>query len=526
MPFALHFGQHIALANVDGKTIFKVVSVDSSAPARLTWPLLLFLVVLGIFSFVIGTRHNAFPYTYHPDEDTKVRQIVSGKRNFFHPLLLLTTTSVAYHSNSIEKTPLNAAIIGRCVSAFFTTLAIAALSLLAWRWGGWPSAISAALLLFLNPVGFELEHYFKEDPALLFGLAATFLALDFFWKNPTRGSSIFLGIAAALAISGKYLGAVVLLFVIPIVVMRLRSTNARLAWWCVGGFVLTVVLINLPLLRHWADFSHGLSREMDGATGGHRGLTREIPHAYYLQKLREITPTAIWLALATTAISLLLRWKNSSAIQLLTLAFPFLFIALLSFSPKTATRYVLPSTMFFSFLAGAAPGLLLQGKSPAKLRVITMLVASLFVAAGVWSYAPVFAKLYAEFSTDARDGLRQWLDQNTPADAIIAQDERVDLLANPNWKNRSVLNSEFAADLGSLDELKSRGVTHLAVTRQSYNRFFSGLRPNSKERVEFEKCAAFYSDLFQRGQLVWESPVGEIIYLHPGIRLYRLGPSK
>ena len=523
MPFAFRFGQHIALANGGGKTIFSVVP-ESAAPARLTWPLLVFLVALGIFLFVIGTRHNAFPYTYHPDEDSKVRQIVSGKRNFFHPLLLLTTTSAAYHSNLIEKTPLNAAIIGRCVSAFFTALAIAALTLLAWRWGGWPSAIGAALLLFLNPVGFELEHYFKEDPALLFGLATTFLALDFFWKNPTRATSAFLGIAAALAISGKYLGAVVLLFVIPIVIVRLRSTNARIAWWCFGGFVAAIVLINLPLLRHWADFSHGLSREMDGATGGHRGLTREIPHAYYLHKLGEITPLAIWLALAATAISLLLAWKKSSAVQLLTLTFPFLFIALLSFSPKTATRYVLPATMFFSFLAGAAPGLLLRSEWPVKLRVISMLVASLFVAAGVRTQVPIFQKLYTEFSTDARDNLRQWIDQKTPSTAVIAQDERVDLLANQNWKNRSVRTSEFAADLGSLDELKTRGVTHVAVTRQSYNRFFSGLRPNSKEQAEFEKCAAFYRDLFQRGKLVWESPVGEIIYLHPGIRLYQIVP--
>ncbi len=476
---------------------------------------------------IVCTRHNTFPYTYHPDEDTKVHQIVTGKRNFFHPLLLLTTTSAAYQAGFVSKNPLNAAIIGRWVSAVFTALTVVALSLLAWRWGGWLSAIGAAFLLILNPLGFELAHYFKEDSALLFGLALTFLALDFFWITPRPQTAIFLGVATALAISGKYLGAVVLVIVLPLLLLNCRKKNAQLSLWFTLALLLTIAAINWQLLRHFADFSHGLGREMNGATEGHRGLTRDVPHAYYLAKLREITPFAVWLGLALTLVLFLGQWKNWKTSQILTLLFPFLFVALLSFSPKTATRYVLPVTMLFSFLAGLSPGLLLHPNSPRGIRSLLVIGSSLTVMAGIAFSWPGLHHLYGDFSTDSRDGLRRWIDQKTTPQALIAQDERVDLLASSIWKNRTVLTSEFVADLGSLEELRQKNIRYVAVTRQSYNRFLNGtLKPQAKGKADFDRRTTFYKELFATGKPVWESPVSDIIYLHPGIRLYQIAPDR
>ena len=499
---------------------------DSTSPTRPPWVLLGFLILIGITTLAVCTRHNSFPYTYHPDEDTKVRQIVSGKRNFFHPLLLLTTTSTIYHSGLVVKNPMNAAVAGRWVSAFFTALTVVALTLLAWRWGGWFSAIGTAALLLVNPLGFELAHYIKEDPALLFGLALTFLAMDFFWKKPVAGTAVFLGIATALAISGKYLGAVILVFALPLLIIRVRQNNVRLALWFVLGFVLTIVVANFPLLRHLTDFSHGLGREMAGATGGHRGLEREIPHAYYLEKMLEITPLAVWLGVGLTLVAVAWRWRQFSAVQILTLLFPFVFLGMLSFSPKTATRYVLPATMLISFLAGVAPGLLLRANLPKIPTLFLLVTSSLTIGAGVLTNWPLYQNLRADFSTDARDGLRKWIAENTNTSAVIAQDERVDLLANPAWKSREVITAEFAADLGSLEDLRSRKIDYVAVTRQSYNRFLKGTyKPKAKEKADFNRRAEFYRELFATGKPVWESTVGQIIYLHPGIRLYHIVPN-
>ena len=52
------------------------------------------LVVLFIGALFFYTRHNDFPIFYHPDEETKGVQVVTGERNFHHPLLLLNTADL------------------------------------------------------------------------------------------------------------------------------------------------------------------------------------------------------------------------------------------------------------------------------------------------------------------------------------------------------------------------------------------------------------------------------------------------
>ena len=49
-------------------------------------------VVIFLGSFVLFTRHNDFPYSYHPDESGKTGQVIKGSRNYHHPLLLLSLT--------------------------------------------------------------------------------------------------------------------------------------------------------------------------------------------------------------------------------------------------------------------------------------------------------------------------------------------------------------------------------------------------------------------------------------------------
>ena len=47
-------------------------------------------VVLFALTLGLDTRHNDFPFTYHPDEGGKVAQVLLGSRNYHHPLLLLS----------------------------------------------------------------------------------------------------------------------------------------------------------------------------------------------------------------------------------------------------------------------------------------------------------------------------------------------------------------------------------------------------------------------------------------------------
>src|SRR5688572_13996034 len=105
--------------------------------------LLLWALCLLAFTFALNQRHHHFPYYYHPDEPGKAEQILTGRWNFNHPMLLLTATNVAVQVFKVP--PKEQAIVeaGRLVSAFFMAAAVVALSLTAYLWRGWPAALLA-----------------------------------------------------------------------------------------------------------------------------------------------------------------------------------------------------------------------------------------------------------------------------------------------------------------------------------------------------------------------------------------------
>ena len=90
---------------------------------------------------------------------------------------------------------------------------------------------------------------------------------------------------------------------------------------------------------------------------------------------------------------------------------------------------------------------------------------------------------------------------------------------------QKILAERYVADLGTIDELRAGGVTHLAVSRTDYGRFLlPGLIPQKSEVQEFARRKAFYEALLRDGDLLFERERSAVLYLHPGIRLYRLPP--
>ena len=88
---------------------------------------------------------------------------------------------------------------------------------------------------------------------------------------------------------------------------------------------------------------------------------------------------------------------------------------------------------------------------------------------------------------------------------------------------QEVLTAEWVADLGTLDELRQRGVTHVAVCRTRYGRLFSDTRrPTEEAEAEFLRRKTFYEKLFDTGELLWEKESGAVTHLQPALRLYRI----
>ena len=135
------------------------------------------------------------------------------------------------------------------------------------------------------------------------------------------------------------------------------------------------------------------------------------------------------------------------------------------------------------------------------------------------------------FQRDDTADLIAWLNTAVPRDAIIAKDNRI-ALPDPKRKKdaarlgvipQKIRAAKFAADLGTLDELQAQGVTHVIVSEMDYGKFFlRGLHPQESAQADFERRRDFYDRLFHEGELLWERDKGTVLYLHPGIRVYRL----
>ena len=493
------------------------------------WSLALFAACM-----VMNTRHHQFPYFYHPDEPGKVEQLMEGEWNLHHPLLLLQSAKAFAAATGVAKAGQPLVEAGRVVSAIFISAAVVALSLLAYAWRGWGAAFTAGAVLASHHQLYELAHYFKEDSALLFGVSVAFLAAWQYAARATLPRAAFLGAACALAISGKYLGVFTLAVAIP-VLWRTPGDRRRATGVFACVLVLVLVLVNLPAFTHFGTFTQSFARETKLVVEGQAGMTRRVPHTQYWNVFLDNTTPVMWLLIP---VFLAARWRHRSAltlVEILVSAFPFAFALALSFSPKSNDRYFLPATALFSVLAVIGAGDLGDFLPPRWPRRCICIAAGIVLIVGQsfgWTASrPGWLGYDRAFQRDDTADLIAWLNTAVPRDAIIAKDNRI-ALPDPKRKKdaarlgvipQKIRAAKFAADLGTLDELQAQGVTHVIVSEMDYGKFFlRSLHPQESAQADFERRRDFYDRLFHEGELLWERDKGTVLYLHPGIRVYRL----
>jgi len=205
------------------------------------------------------------------------------------------------------------------------------------------------------------------------------------------------------------------------------------------------------------------------------------------------------------------------------IAFPFAYALALSLSPKSNDRYFLPATAAFALLAALGT---VDVSRTIKYRFVGWLAAAvlIFGQGGSW------IRYNSAFQRDDSREFVAWCLANLPRDAVIAKDSRIWL---PDSKKpdavprdaipQKVLAAKFVADLGTLDELRAQGVTHVAVSESDYGRFFlKSVRPQPGQDAVYFRRKAFYEALLREGKLLFEWERGTVIYLHPGIRIYRI----
>jgi hypothetical protein len=369
----------------------------------------------------------------------------------------------------------------------------------------------------------------KEDTALAFGIAAFFLALTRCCLLPSMTRFAVVGAAAGLAVSGKYIGALVVpLAFVPVFLLREGRRDRMLV--LSAAFLAVLLAVNFPIFATLDGFARGLAREVDFTLHGHKGLTRSVPHGVYVAVFRGATNPAIWILLSVYYVRLFAFPRRLHPTEWMLALFPILYALILSFSPKTNHRYFLPDTFIFSTLAVFG---LFCFTVVGSVRLTRAVQAVGFLSAFGMSVAHLIPYDSA-FRVDRRQQLLAFIREEVPPTATIAQDRSVNLpnradprhAGSPYFLEQKLVGRLLAADAGSIDELRARGIRYVAVSEGEYGRFFLRThRPTKGTLAGYNRRKEFYGRLFREGELLWECKAGLLPILQPHIRLYYLPPE-
>jgi 4-amino-4-deoxy-L-arabinose transferase-like glycosyltransferase len=306
------------------------------------------------------------------------------------------------------------------------------------------------------------------------------------------------GIAAGLAASAKYPG---ILLAVPILVVGWRQW--RRLGLAAGGAVLAFLVTSPFVVIHAGAAWDDIERVQRLGRAGWLGFEEDpaTPLAF-LDRLWDalgpfllVAATGLVLALAGLAAR---RDKEFRGPDLVLVSFALVWFAQLLPLNAHHGRYVLPLVPVLGALAGRLPRL-----APAAL--------ALLVVPLIWSVGEV-----RELTrTDTRVVAHAWIEQNVPADALVAAEP-----STPPLGPRPTLGLELPGPGRELDpnrdlaRLRARGADYVLVTGAVADRVLAAAGRYPRE-------AAFYGDLESAAERVLlVSPGGELG--GPWVALYRL----
>lgn len=516
--------------------------------------LLVIAVTLGVFGFDLWlfTRNNQFPASWHPDEPGKVHQILSDSRNFRHPQLMLEATDLWRTWHPTGDGDQEVVVAGREVSAFFCAAAAAALALTCYLAAGWWGMLFGVILLGLAPPLVTFSHYMKEDASLVFGLALTVLASRLVWSTRRWWLRIpcwaFLGAACALAVSGKYVGAMAL--VMPAMLVFFAP---GLRWWSLLPriiMVLASLLLCAGVVNHrtlnphldlhsigrlWSQPSdyqriiftgsalQGMGEEIEHGTTSHWGMAARTPHLYMIRTaIRHTWPWAP-IAAALFPLVVLVTWRHGWGWEAALFLFVEACAIVLSFSAILFPRYALPLMVFLHLLAALSLARLVvaSGGRPVLQATLGILSAGLLLAL-LLTTSMQFTRNFAD---DSRLDLRRWCIASFAADgARIYADSYAELDgAMYSYRPRiQVYSDMFAAHFGTVKQL---GNCYVVICDLAYQRY---LEPEWADAPGYEqqnqRCREFYKELLEKHTPVWESKPARDMggFTNPRLLVYHL----
>lgn len=488
-----------------------------------------FLLLVAIFS-----RDNDFPASWHPDEPGKVAQLLEGKENCHHPQLMLRATSLVLHLSGARATAHEIVVTGRWVSAVAAAGAVICLALLAMELGGVLAGLMAAVFVGTDPLLFGLAHYMKEDAIYVLGLSLFLLALVRFDAAPGRGRLIVLGIAARLAISGKYIGAVVIPTVVGFLIWMNRAQWRIAARQCatvLAWAAAIFLVIDFPIFTDTSYFRWAFEKEVTHVLNDHGGLVRPITSMFYFNGLSHIGALTFALFCCAWLVSLAREPRSVPRSRLIVGVFPIAYLVLLQVSPVKIIRYELPIVVNIEMLGACTLAALLATLRSRPLRALVVSAAVLLLSL----HASGMLISRAALAQDTRNQMARWIETHVERDAVMMVDRLAgfgfsrykSLEPLPVGAPQNVIEIE-PATLAKLRNDFPTPRTYVLVADSDFGRYFNTtLRVNEEDadgREEVARYRAFYTRVFERGKLLQKvdaaTPTGT--FFSPGLWLFEV----
>lgn len=510
----------------------------SDSPPAWNWRVALFAVAVFFVALGLGHYRADFAFFYHTDEPTKARQILDNERNYYHPLLLLNSAGLIYQ---LEGRPpsLQAAIeSGRLASALFSAAALSLVVVVCFLNAGWLAAGLCALALLLESSLFEFAHYFKEDPAMNFGLALLCLAATFYERRATLPMAALLGVAVGFATSGKYIGILCLPFALWVLLGAASTRSPR--WPALVVFVLsllaTLAVVNWQIFSELGTLLAGFQSEMGRVQDRYEESGSFHDKAF--QRISIAFTPLVGFLLVAYLISPLYRRRVLSIAQWIYIGLPAAFALLLLSASRTGGRYNSPITLLAFLVAFIAAGWIIAAiaaRFPRHARWVRPLAASVLAVLVLFTEAPKFSEYWTNLGFDSRLVLMRYVEKNLPPSACLAEEYDAHLPdpSKPDrfWPGldlpqRRIVTKykQLLPDLGTLQFLRQQGVTHIALVWSNEKKRLSRTGPEKWDKLSSEDRAdaMFYYQLAQEGRVLWECRGGAPDHVRPPLRLYEI----
>ena len=371
---------------------------------------ILLMAATVIYSMLLASFSQQ-PAGSHPDEYGKINQIVSGKRNWNYPQLLLTNLQIAQSFYPRAKKPA-LVMIGRYISNIYAAITVLLFAIIGWRLFGKVGAWLFFGAFAGNSAIMVSGRYVKEDIFVLFSIAVLSLALTFDRTDinnvrDLRLAALIGGLGCAFAISSKYIGivfAVVFLFVH--FYQRRSEWRANLLELALSFLVATLV-INYDLLLEITSFLSGFEGEFEHATSTHDGIWFGELSNIYLHIIRQVIALAVLIAIPVFIALLRMTGCRRSVVGLLifSLASIFAYAAMIQSAPIKIPRYAFPLLVLLPLAFLIAAGELWRGTRTSWIRLLVVVPVMFFIYHVAWSSMTI-AK---EIKYDTRDQLFRYV---------------------------------------------------------------------------------------------------------------------